>query len=202
MRQWPDENHARTQLIFESSGRRRALAGETWRRWSGCAVQRRLQMSRFRLGRNSRAEPRYPFRSSGCGFSINSSRVIRFITSRSRSGSLVRSMPKSSRPRCEPPWHPPRRAADDISQLWRKAGAGRSVVVAICVVQVDLCRLPATDRAAQCRKLASEEALRPFDLAHGPLMRATLVRHRGRGTDAAADIASHCLRWLVDGRDS
>ncbi|HEY0604516.1 MAG TPA: amino acid adenylation domain-containing protein [Herpetosiphonaceae bacterium] len=41
---------------------------------------------------------------------------------------------------------------------------------------VDLRALPAPERDAEVRRLALEEARRPFDLAHGPLLRAGLLR--------------------------
>ncbi|HEX8559857.1 MAG TPA: amino acid adenylation domain-containing protein [Pyrinomonadaceae bacterium] len=41
---------------------------------------------------------------------------------------------------------------------------------------VDLAPLPEAEREARARRLAREEAARPFDLARGPVMRATLVR--------------------------
>ncbi len=40
----------------------------------------------------------------------------------------------------------------------------------------DLRALPEAEREAEVRRLAREEALRPFDLAAGPLLRTTLVR--------------------------
>ncbi|QSQ18814.1 non-ribosomal peptide synthase/polyketide synthase [Pyxidicoccus parkwayensis] len=40
---------------------------------------------------------------------------------------------------------------------------------------VDLSGLPASARQAEARRLAAEEALRPFDLSKGPLLRATLL---------------------------
>ncbi|HEX5634123.1 MAG TPA: condensation domain-containing protein, partial [Gemmatimonadales bacterium] len=40
---------------------------------------------------------------------------------------------------------------------------------------VDLSRLPAPERAPLARRLAREEALRPFDLARGPLLRGALL---------------------------
>lgn len=40
---------------------------------------------------------------------------------------------------------------------------------------IDLSALPAAERQAQARCLATGQALRPFDLAHGPLLRAALV---------------------------
>ena len=41
---------------------------------------------------------------------------------------------------------------------------------------VDLCELPAAEREAEARRLAQEEAERPFDLGTGPLLRVTLLR--------------------------
>ena len=41
---------------------------------------------------------------------------------------------------------------------------------------VDLCALPPQEREAEALRLASAQALRPFDLARGPLLRATLFR--------------------------
>ncbi|MEO6195391.1 MAG: amino acid adenylation domain-containing protein [Thermoanaerobaculia bacterium] len=41
---------------------------------------------------------------------------------------------------------------------------------------IDLATLPAPQRAAEAERLAAEDALRPFDLARGPLLRATLLR--------------------------
>ncbi|MBA3711243.1 MAG: amino acid adenylation domain-containing protein [Pyrinomonadaceae bacterium] len=40
----------------------------------------------------------------------------------------------------------------------------------------DLSQLPEAEREAEARRLASEAAQRPFDLAHGPLVRAGLLR--------------------------
>jgi amino acid adenylation domain-containing protein len=51
---------------------------------------------------------------------------------------------------------------------------GRAVQLPLPVV--DLQELPECEREAQVRTLALEEARRPFDLAQGPLLRATLVR--------------------------
>ncbi len=58
---------------------------------------------------------------------------------------------------------------------------GRPVQVIAPVVRwslplVDLSALPAAVRMAQSQRLAQEEADRPFDLAAGPLLRATLLR--------------------------
>ncbi|MGZ3457723.1 MAG: condensation domain-containing protein, partial [Archangium sp.] len=44
------------------------------------------------------------------------------------------------------------------------------------VRHVDLAGLPAEEREAEVRRLALEEAQRPFELAHGPLLRTTLLR--------------------------
>jgi len=41
---------------------------------------------------------------------------------------------------------------------------------------VDLTSLPKAEREVEARRLAEREAQRPFDLAHGPLLRARLVR--------------------------
>ncbi len=41
---------------------------------------------------------------------------------------------------------------------------------------VDLVRYPEAERRAEARRLSREEAQRPFDLIHGPLLRATLLR--------------------------
>jgi amino acid adenylation domain-containing protein len=41
---------------------------------------------------------------------------------------------------------------------------------------VDLTGLPETDRAEEARRLAREEAQRPFDLTRGPLLRVTLLK--------------------------
>jgi amino acid adenylation domain-containing protein len=41
---------------------------------------------------------------------------------------------------------------------------------------IDVRGLAGTDKAARAQQLASEHAQRPFDLGHGPLFRATLVR--------------------------
>jgi len=44
------------------------------------------------------------------------------------------------------------------------------------LLAVDLRAWPETERGAEARRLAGEEIQRPFDLARGPLMRATLMR--------------------------
>jgi len=41
---------------------------------------------------------------------------------------------------------------------------------------IDLSVLPGEEREREARRLAQEETLRTFDLAHGPLLRATLIR--------------------------
>lgn len=41
---------------------------------------------------------------------------------------------------------------------------------------IDLSHLPSADREAEALRLASEEALKPFDLSKGPLVRTTLLR--------------------------
>ncbi|HEX2080196.1 MAG TPA: amino acid adenylation domain-containing protein, partial [Longimicrobium sp.] len=52
-----------------------------------------------------------------------------------------------------------------------------SVPVPLAVV--DLCGLPAAAREREAERLAGVEALRPFDLARGPLLRSTLLRLAG-----------------------
>ncbi|MET0398145.1 MAG: condensation domain-containing protein, partial [Longimicrobiaceae bacterium] len=46
----------------------------------------------------------------------------------------------------------------------------------VALVALDLRSLPAGALGREVERLASEEALRPFDLAHGPLLRSTLLR--------------------------
>ncbi|MFS8065776.1 MAG: amino acid adenylation domain-containing protein, partial [Byssovorax sp.] len=48
--------------------------------------------------------------------------------------------------------------------------------VAFSLSEVDLRSLPEGEREAEARRLATEELRRPFDLAKGPLIRATLMR--------------------------
>jgi amino acid adenylation domain-containing protein len=47
---------------------------------------------------------------------------------------------------------------------------------AITLVAEDMTHLPAAEREAGAKRLAAEEARRPFDLAQGPLLRARLLR--------------------------
>ncbi|MBZ4423313.1 non-ribosomal peptide synthetase, partial [Myxococcus sp. RHSTA-1-4] len=47
---------------------------------------------------------------------------------------------------------------------------------ALPLTRVDLTDLPEERREAEALRLAGDEALRPFDLGHGPLMRVTLLR--------------------------
>jgi aspartate racemase len=49
-------------------------------------------------------------------------------------------------------------------------------VLTVPVAVVDLGNLPEPKREAEVRRLATEEAQRPFDLAQGPLLRVTLLR--------------------------
>ncbi|MEW5929249.1 MAG: amino acid adenylation domain-containing protein, partial [Gemmatimonadota bacterium] len=46
----------------------------------------------------------------------------------------------------------------------------------VALVELDLRDLPEAEREAAATRLAAEEALRPFDLARGPLLRCTLLR--------------------------
>jgi amino acid adenylation domain-containing protein len=61
----------------------------------------------------------------------------------------------------------------------RHSGVPNQVIHAqadVSLPTVDLQALPADSREAEARRLASEEALRPFDLEQGPLFRARLLR--------------------------
>ncbi|MCG8347097.1 MAG: amino acid adenylation domain-containing protein, partial [Chloroflexales bacterium] len=46
----------------------------------------------------------------------------------------------------------------------------------VALALVDLRQIPVEQREAEARRLADEEFRRPFDLAHGPLLRTTLLR--------------------------
>jgi amino acid adenylation domain-containing protein/non-ribosomal peptide synthase protein (TIGR01720 family) len=65
-------------------------------------------------------------------------------------------------------------AAGDGRPWLRVTAPGTSEMLEL--PQVDLGALPAPRRADEARRLASEEARRPFDLEQGPLLRVTLVR--------------------------
>ena len=47
---------------------------------------------------------------------------------------------------------------------------------AVALPLVELRGVPEAEREAEAERSAAAEALRPFDLAHGPLLRATLLR--------------------------
>ena len=49
-------------------------------------------------------------------------------------------------------------------------------VLKLDLVKIDLTHMPAQAREMEAYRLATEEALRPFDLEQGPLVRATLLR--------------------------
>ena len=51
-----------------------------------------------------------------------------------------------------------------------------AAALAVTLGVVDLRELSEIQREAEARRLATEEAQQPFDLAHGPLMRASLLR--------------------------
>ncbi|HKH43278.1 MAG TPA: condensation domain-containing protein, partial [Thermoanaerobaculia bacterium] len=57
---------------------------------------------------------------------------------------------------------------------------------------IDLSGLPKTAREAEALQLAAEEAMRPFDLARGPLLRTALLR-----LDAARHVALFTLHHMV-----
>ena len=63
---------------------------------------------------------------------------------------------------------------------------------------VDLRELPETEREAEVQRLVTNEAQRPFDLAQGPLVRATVLRLGERRARRASDDAPYCFRWLVN----
>ncbi|MET0396761.1 MAG: amino acid adenylation domain-containing protein, partial [Longimicrobiaceae bacterium] len=46
----------------------------------------------------------------------------------------------------------------------------------VALVELDLRELPEAERQTRAERLAAEEAMRPFDLARGPLLRSTLLR--------------------------
>ncbi|HKH44467.1 MAG TPA: amino acid adenylation domain-containing protein, partial [Thermoanaerobaculia bacterium] len=64
--------------------------------------------------------------------------------------------------------------AATLGELVRRHEALRTRLAGID--QIDLTALPAAAHRAEARRLAGEEALRPFDLARGPLLRAALLR--------------------------
>src|SRR5262249_31003064 len=51
-----------------------------------------------------------------------------------------------------------------------------SATLRVALPVIDLSALPEGEREEEARRLAAEEARRPFDLAHGPLWRVTLLR--------------------------
>ena len=95
----------------------------------------------------------------------------------------------------------PRGAAHDLRRGGRRAGPGdrRRRASSRCRWWTSrACRAAA--RGARRARLVAEEALRPFDLAAGPLLRAVLLRLGAEEHVVAADHAPHRLRRLVDGR--
>nr|QEO74126.1 condensation domain-containing protein [uncultured bacterium] len=62
--------------------------------------------------------------------------------------------------------------AEEDGQPWQVIGEPAALPVAV----FDLSGLPAAAREAEVRRIAAAEARRPYDLAHGPLVRCTLVR--------------------------
>ena len=94
--------------------------------------------------------------------------------------------------RCAPP-----SAADD----GRRAGAADRAAGRRCRFPViDLAGLPEAAREAEALRLAAEEAMRPFDLARGPLLRAALLRLDAARPRRSPHPASHRVRRLVDRR--
>ncbi|HWU91317.1 MAG TPA: amino acid adenylation domain-containing protein, partial [Kofleriaceae bacterium] len=76
------------------------------------------------------------------------------------------------------------------------AGEPRQVIAAaeaaFRLPLVELAALPEAEREAEARRLASEDAARPFDLARGPLFRGTLVRLEPR-----AHVLLLCMHHIV-----
>ncbi len=62
---------------------------------------------------------------------------------------------------------------------------------------VDLGHLPEAEREREARRLATEEALRPFDLSQGPLLRVSLLRLGAQEHVLLLVHAPHRLRRLV-----
>ena len=62
---------------------------------------------------------------------------------------------------------------------------------------VDLRCVEDASREEEARRLVEEEALRPFDLANGPLLRGRLLRLRDDGVPVRLQRPSHRLRRLV-----
>ena len=87
----------------------------------------------------------------------------------------------------------------------------------VSIADIDLRDLPPAARDAQAARLAERDAAEPFDLAHGPLLRATLValaddRHRllltahhaitdGWSSRCAFDELSAAYRAYAEGRE-
>ena len=137
-----------------------------------------------------RAEPscRSRSRSSGSGSSTSSSPGSRSTTCRWRvrlRGAARRRGAGSARSATSCARH------EALRTTFRRAtAAGRRQVIAgrACRRAADDLRVPTPAREARLRScLGAGGAQRPFDLAHGPLLRAHAVRARGRRARAAAD---------------
>jgi amino acid adenylation domain-containing protein len=77
-------------------------------------------------------------------------------------------------------------------------GAACQVIVPVLTLPIgitDLSALPQTDQAAQALMLAQQEAQTPFDLSHGPLIRAHLLRLNG--SEPASESASEHIILLT-----
>ncbi len=150
------------------------------RRISGRAAAGRAAEKAEEEGRSSRrcraaAPSPSPSPRSASGSSISSSPAARPTTSRWRSVSPA----PSTRPR----------SAAALSEVVRRHEALRTTFAALDgspaqivaaptplrLPRVDLTALPAAGREAEARRLAGEEARRPFDLATGPLLRAAMI---------------------------
>ena len=65
---------------------------------------------------------------------------------------------------------------------------------------IDLQRLSTDEQQEQAARLAREEARRPFDLRHAPLLRVRLLRLSEASASVSVHDAPHRQRWLVDER--
>lgn len=61
------------------------------------------------------------------------------------------------------------------------------------------CEAPKEVREREARRLAQQEAQRPFDLVHGPLIRAGLLGLGEQGYSGVVDDAPYRFRRLVHG---
>ena len=137
--------------------------------------RRRSDSAAFRGG--TRASPaRSHSPSSGCGSSTSSSPAIPRTTCTSRCASQACSPSEA----LEQSLSEILRRHEALRTTFRTIGGQPVQVVSpahpLHVPMVDLTRLSGPARQAEALRLASDEAGRPFHLAHGPLFRATLLK--------------------------